>query len=144
VLKTIARLSPLFVLATVVTLAVLEYRVAPPPLVVGIQLLAVACTVWARSAFPPRAFRAGYAPGGDTLVRRGPYAFVRHPMYAAALVFIWAGMLAQRSPWAVLAAVVVTAFGATRIIVEERALRERFADYPDYARATKAVIPFLL
>jgi len=144
VLKTIARLSPLFVLATVITIAVLEYRVAPPPLVIGVQLIAIALVIWARSAFPARAFRGGMTPGGETLIRRGPYARIRHPMYAAAMLFIWSGLLAQRSTLALVAAVVLTCIGAARILVEEQVLREHFPGYAEYARTTKAVVPFIL
>ena len=143
-LKIVARISPLFVLATVITLAVLEYRVPPPPLVLGLQLLAVALVIWARSSFPARAFRGGMTPGGETIIRRGPYAVIRHPMYAAAMLFIWSGLLAQRSALALAAALVLTGIGTARILVEERVLREHFPDYAEYARATKAVVPFIL
>ena len=46
---------------------------------VGIQAAGVALTLWALLALG-RAF--GIAPADRGLVRRGPYRFVRHPMYA--------------------------------------------------------------
>ncbi len=65
-------------------------------------------------------------------------------MYAGGLHFIWAAVLSHRSLWTVGVAVVVTIIVVIRIDVEERVLRERYADYDTYARTTKAVAPYLL
>jgi protein-S-isoprenylcysteine O-methyltransferase Ste14 len=38
---------------------------------------------------------------------------------------------------------VVTAVVISRVVVEERLLRARYSDYGDYARSTKALVPFV-
>jgi len=83
------------------------------------------------------------SPGADVLLRRGPYRFVRHPMYLAALVFIWAGIGSHVSALTLAIGVAVTGVCIARVIVEERLLRAEYPEYPDYARSTKALIPFL-
>jgi protein-S-isoprenylcysteine O-methyltransferase Ste14 len=74
---------------------------------------------------------------------RGPYRFIRHPMYSAALLFIWAAVLGQPSTLTLTIGVAVTVVSAARIIAEERLLREAYPDYREYARTTKALVPFL-
>lgn len=81
---------------------------------------------------------------GTLLVTRGPYAFIRHPMYAAVLL-VALGLLAEN----------VT---ATRLLVfglllgdlliksryEEYLLARAFpTDYPQYRGRTQALIPYV-
>jgi protein-S-isoprenylcysteine O-methyltransferase Ste14 len=77
------------------------------------------------------------------LVRTGAYRLVRHPIYAGgiALAFGWA-LTARALPTLIYAAAMAlfADFKATR---EERWLRERFPDYPDYARRVRKLIPFV-
>ena len=64
-----------------------------------------------------------------TLVRTGPYAIVRHPIYAAmfAMLLAWGSLLA---PWPAIIAGVVISVGGTEIRVrtEDRLLRSRFGE----------------
>jgi protein-S-isoprenylcysteine O-methyltransferase Ste14 len=77
------------------------------------------------------------------LVTTGPYAYVRHPMYLAVLLF-GAGMLAGWQGWLHALAFAVLAialhFKATR---EESLLRRRFPSYADYAARTSKILPGL-
>jgi protein-S-isoprenylcysteine O-methyltransferase Ste14 len=66
------------------------------------------------------------------LVELGPYAFVRHPMYAAGLAFFGGFALWTSVPAGVLAAALAVLW-ALKARVEERLLRERFAAYGQYA-----------
>lgn len=114
------------------------------PYAIVLQALAVLLSVWARRSFPPGAFRVDAAPGASSIIRRGPYRFVRHPMYAAALLFIWTAVLAHRSLPALGVGAVVTLVVAYRVVAEEHVLRASYPDYDAYARATKALIPFIV
>jgi protein-S-isoprenylcysteine O-methyltransferase Ste14 len=114
------------------------------PVVIALQLAAIALNVSARLSFPREAFRVSAAPGGSEIIRRGPYRFIRHPMYAAVLLFIWTAILSHLSWLNVSVGIVVTAFACARVIAEERLLRQRFPGYIDYARSTKAIIPFVI
>ena len=79
------------------------------------------------------------------IVRNGPYHWLRHPSYTGALATFYGFALAFGN-WASLLVVVVpvTMVFLHRIRVEEQVLREAFPmDYPQYARETKRLLPFL-
>lgn len=82
---------------------------------------------------------------GHELIRRGPYRWVRHPSYTGSLMTFLGFGLALGNLWSLLVLMtpVVIAF-LRRIRVEERVLAEAFpAQYPDYARQTRRLVPFL-
>ena len=66
------------------------------------------------------------------LIDTGPYARVRHPMYAGGLLYLAATPIALGSYWGLLAFVAVTPFLIWRLLDEERVLRERLPGYEDY------------
>lgn len=67
-----------------------------------------------------------------SVVSSGPYARVRHPGYAGALLSHLALPFALNSIWALAPAAVGTLFFVARTSREERTLRERLAGYRDY------------
>jgi protein-S-isoprenylcysteine O-methyltransferase Ste14 len=137
-------LSILAFAASVVGLALLLMRkglLSPAPLVIAVQVTAVLLMVWARITFGRRSFHAAANTTDGGLVTNGPYRFVRHPIYAAILLFTWAGVAAHLSGINVLLAILVTAGTLTRIFCEERALREQYPEYAAYAKNTRRVIP---
>jgi protein-S-isoprenylcysteine O-methyltransferase Ste14 len=111
---------------------------------VAVQVLAVCLMIWARVVFGKRSFHAvGNTTKGE-LVTSGPYRYVRHPIYAAALYFIWAGVLTHLT-------ILTAALGACAIVgagmrtfVEERFLRQQYPEYAEYANRTRRLIPFLV
>ena len=71
-----------------------------------------------------------------TLVERGPYGIVRHPIYVAGLlVFLGYGLLA--SVPATVAVALLAALWHLKAGVEERHLLERYPRYPDYTRRVR-------
>jgi protein-S-isoprenylcysteine O-methyltransferase Ste14 len=74
---------------------------------------------------------------GQRVVDRGPYAIVRHPMYAgSALMF--SGMPMALASWPALAGVFGMMVGlVARILSEERLLMQHLAGYPDYCRRVR-------
>jgi len=81
---------------------------------------------------------------GHKTVSTGPYAFVRHPMYAGGLL-MFLGMPLQLGSWLGLAAVaLLMPLLAVRIAMEERTLRAELDGYRDYAeRVRYRMIPGL-
>lgn len=108
---------------------------------VGLALYA-GVSVWQiwTDAYLARYFSQEQAP--LVPMNRGPYRYVRHPRYAAAIV----GKIAMAMTFAsVLAWLLVIPWGLlllNKIAVEERHLRKLFGlNYDSYARATAKVIP---
>ena len=76
------------------------------------------------------------------LIQSGPYAFVRHPMYFGAWIFMF-GLLLLYPTWTILILLVsmLTAFSG-RARREEVALAERFGDsWVEYKQRTWFIIP---
>jgi protein-S-isoprenylcysteine O-methyltransferase Ste14 len=78
------------------------------------------------------------------LIRSGPYAFVRHPMYFGAWVLFF-GLILIYPVWAVLLTFISTVIAFLgRARREDAALGERFKDeWADYKKQTKFIIPYI-
>jgi len=133
----------LFVIAAIAVLGVTGNLFSSSPFVITVQVAAVVLNVWARTSFQSGTFRVTAAPDAASLITRGPYRFIRHPMYSAVLVFIWAGVASHLSILTLAIAITVTGVCIVRVIVEERLLRAKYPEYLDYSRTTKALIPFV-
>lgn len=140
----ITRYGLFIVIALIVLLAATDGLFSSSPVVIAAQLLAVGVNIWARRAFPADTFRIDATPSAETVIRRGPFRLIRHPMYSSVLLLIWAGVLSHLSLWTATIGAVATIICVLRIIYEERYLREKYSDYVEYTKTTKAVIPYLL
>lgn len=116
---------------------------ARQPWVIAIQVAAFLLMVAARIAFGARSFHADANPTEGGLVTTGPYAYLRHPIYAAIMYFIWAGAL-DHFTWRVLAyAELITAGAFTRMHIEEYLLVRKYPEYRAYKKRAKKLIPFV-
>lgn len=70
---------------------------------------------------------------GQTVVDTGPYAVVRHPMYAAVIPFALGTSLLLGSWWGLLPAAALMLVIAWRAVQEERTLRAELPGYVEYA-----------
>jgi protein-S-isoprenylcysteine O-methyltransferase Ste14 len=75
------------------------------------------------------------------LVTRGPYRFVRHPLYLVEELAAIAGFIEAFSLAATLLLAAQIALQIRRIINEEAVLEARFPDYARYRATTARVIP---
>jgi protein-S-isoprenylcysteine O-methyltransferase Ste14 len=66
------------------------------------------------------------------VISTGPYAIVRHPMYASALLYLLGTPLALGSYWGLVPIAAILPFLIWRLFDEERLLREQLAGYSDY------------
>ena len=78
---------------------------------------------------------------GHELVRSGPYAQVRHPIYSG-IILAFIGTALEIGEWRglIAAALAFIAF-AIKSRIEDRRMAETFDDYAAYARTTSALIP---
>jgi protein-S-isoprenylcysteine O-methyltransferase Ste14 len=125
-----------------------RYRWSHVPLAVmvvgGIAMMTGFAVVWwcsATNAYLSSVVRI-QSDRGQRVIDGGPYAYVRHPMYAA-LVVLTAGMALLLGSWLALApaGLVVVVLGA-RIRLEERVLTAGLDGYAAYAaRVTARLVP---
>jgi protein-S-isoprenylcysteine O-methyltransferase Ste14 len=81
---------------------------------------------------------------GHHVISSGPYAFVRHPMYSAAVWFMVGIPLLLGSWWGTAISPVFAVLFAIRTRIEERALTAGLPDYADYAaRVRYRLVPGL-
>ena len=81
---------------------------------------------------------------GHKVVSDGPYAIVRHPMYAGALLLFAGTPLLLGSWWGLALAPVITVLLAARAVLEERTLARELDGYAEYAaRVRYRLIPLV-
>jgi protein-S-isoprenylcysteine O-methyltransferase Ste14 len=79
---------------------------------------------------------------GQRVISTGPYAVVRHPMYASALLYLVGSPFALGSYWGLLAVAFMLPFLVWRLIDEECVLARELRGYADYqARVRFRLIP---
>jgi len=78
------------------------------------------------------------------VVSTGPYAVVRHPMYAGAGIMLVGSALALASWWAACAVVLLLAVIVWRLLDEERVLATELAGYAEYRERVRwRLVPFV-
>ncbi|MBI5534480.1 MAG: hypothetical protein HY898_17275 [Deltaproteobacteria bacterium] len=80
---------------------------------------------------------------GATLVERGPYRLVRHPMYSGAVLMAFGWALVVHSPLCIGYALLALLFFDVKARREERWLMEEVSGYGPYAQRVPRLIPFL-
>lgn len=110
--------------------------------VVGV--LAVAASAWTLRSLGSNISPTVLTKGGQRLITRGPYRWVRHPLYASGiLLLISIGIMARSALILGWTLVAVGALLAVVIPREERHLVDRFGSaYDEYRRQTGALLPF--
>ena len=140
----VSRFGVVVVVAALVWLLVNRSLFSPSPVVIAAQVLGVAVAVSARVAFGGSELRVDATPGSGPLLTGGPYAYIRHPMYAGALLLVWASILGHWSAVNALVGLLATAMAAVRMPAEEALLQRQYPEYEAYAARTRRVVPFVL
>ena len=142
-LKVLSVLGLLLMISGLLGLIATHTLFSRSPLVIVVQVAAVALMVWARVTFGRRSFHATANPTEGGLVTTGPYRFVRHPIYTAVCLFVFAGALAHVSLTAVGLALLVFLGALGRMLPEERLVLQRYPEYAEYAARTKRMLPLV-
>jgi protein-S-isoprenylcysteine O-methyltransferase Ste14 len=131
-------------------LGVLSWRFLPatqwlPVLGVLLTALGLGFAVWARWHLGGNWSGEVTVKEGHELIRSGPYAIARHPIYTG-LSLAFLGTAIAIGEWrAVIAVAAAVGSFWYKLGIEERVMRETFGPaYDDYARDVKALIPFVL
>lgn len=138
-----SRVGFLLAVAALVGLVGRRAALAGSPVGASIQVLAAVLMIWARVVFGRRSFHASAEATEGGLVTTGPYRMIRHPIYAAVLLFFAAGVSSHVTLINVLLLLVAGVGMAVRIAAEERLIIESYPEYVEYAARTKRVIPFV-
>jgi len=74
---------------------------------------------------------------GQTVISTGPYAIVRHPMYASALLYLVGTTLALGSYWGMVPLMATMPFLMWRLFDEEKFLAENLPGYVEYRKRVR-------
>jgi protein-S-isoprenylcysteine O-methyltransferase Ste14 len=110
-----------------------------------LTVLGLALAIWARNVIGRNWSATVVFKENHELIERGPYAYVRHPIYSALLLMILGTAVASGAPeWFVILGVAFVML-LVKARMEERMMTRHFpAAYPAYKRRVKALIPFVL
>jgi protein-S-isoprenylcysteine O-methyltransferase Ste14 len=130
--------------AAIIWLLVRGELLAQRPLAMAVQAGAAVLMIWARLTFGLRSFHAAANPTAGGLVTTGPYRWLRHPIYAAILYFVWSTAMDHHALQTIAAAGLATAGAAVRMYAEERLLVRIYPGYIAYSARTARVVPFVI
>ena len=112
----------------------------------GVTLLAagLAFAVWARVHLGRNWSGSVTVKEGHELIRSGPYAWVRHPIYTGLIAAVAGTAITSGTVRAFLGLVVVAGSLLWKLRAEERFMRETFpGEYERYSATVPALIPFI-
>ncbi len=135
--KIIQAFAAIFFLATIV-LPALDHRFGWRPIptyaVVAGDMLVLLGFLIVFLVFKENSYTSAIIEVADeqTVISKGPYAIVRHPMYSGALILLLGVPLALGSWWGLLTIVPMTGVIIWRLLGEEKFLSNKLAGYADY------------
>jgi protein-S-isoprenylcysteine O-methyltransferase Ste14 len=128
----------------------LGVRVIPGSLLLGYVGLAltwggIAFAIWARFYLGSNWSARVTIKKDHELIRSGPYAIVRHPIYAGLLAAVAGTAIAIGEVRAILALPIIAVGLHFKARTEEKFMREQFCEqYSRYEREVKSLIPWVL
>ncbi len=76
-------------------------------------------------------------------VKKGPYKWVRHPMYLSLLIIFLPKVLVEMNGIYSIVFFLLLGTLVIKIIIEEKELGTRFKSFKKYQKGTKRIIPFI-
>lgn len=108
-------------------------------------VLGLFVTLWARTTLAGNWSSDVTFKQGHELIRRGPYRFVRHPIYTGLLMMCLGAAIeiARLHSWLAVPLMAIAFW--LKLKQEERLMLSHFPDeYRDYQKQVKALVPFVL
>jgi protein-S-isoprenylcysteine O-methyltransferase Ste14 len=130
-----------------VPFAWLESRIIPKNIYIEVlaiilTALGIAFAIWARFYLGQNWSSAVTIKVDHQLIRTGPYAWVRHPIYSGLILAMIGTALARRELRGLLALVLLYLGFKVKSQMEEKFMHKTFGpEYEDYSRSTGALIP---
>ena len=149
----LAHLLPLAVGATLFAWpargwSALAWQLWPPSLStvwlgVALVVAGLAFAVWARVHLGGNWSGTVTVKQGHELIRSGPYAYVRHPIYTGLITALLGTAVASGTVRAAIGLAIIVASFVRKSRTEEDFMRETFpGEYPRYSAEVPALIPF--
>lgn len=111
----------------------------------GLVVAGLLFSVWARVVLGGNWSGTVTLKQGHEIVRRGPYRWIRHPIYTGLLLAFCGSALALGQWRGLIGLALLFAAYWRKIHLEERRLEQHFgAAYADYRRRSWALIPFVI
>jgi protein-S-isoprenylcysteine O-methyltransferase len=111
----------------------------------ALTILGSAFAIWARSALGGNWSAAVTVKKNHSLVQRGPYQVVRHPIYSGCLLAMLGTAIVFGEVGCFVAVVLALVAWWLKSRVEEEFMTQQFGDdYRSYQRSVKRLVPFLL
>ena len=117
-----------------------ESATSTPVVLLGDLIATVSC-VWLLVSVLTLGTCFGVLPDARGLVVRGPYRFVRHPVYVGEIGALLGLTIATAQIWAVAVLAAFVLAQVARMRMEEAALTEAFPQYREYALRTGRLLP---
>lgn len=106
-------------------------------------VLGLGFSIWARMHLGRNWSGTVTVKEGHELIRSGPYAYVRHPIYTGLIVALAGGAVACGQPRALLGLAIIVYSFVRKLRLEEQFMRAQFpAEYARYCREVPALVPF--
>lgn len=80
---------------------------------------------------------------GATLIKKGPYKYLRHPMYTSVLLVCFGLLLSNFYQTTTTFFILLLTALSFKIKYEEIQLNKNFEEYKKYSKKTKKLIPFI-
>lgn len=110
----------------------------------GIAIAGVVFAFWARAIIGQNWSSAVTVKQNHELIHRGPYRFVRHPIYTGLLTMIMGTAIVIGEARGLLALLIAFAGFRMKSRIEEQFMTEQFGvRYSDYKHRVKALVPFI-
>lgn len=110
-----------------------------------VQVFGILVGIWAILAVKIGNFNIQPEVKSDLLIVKGPYKWIRNPMYLALILFYSPIVLINNSLINIILFIILIMVLTLKILMEEKLLRQKFGeDYLNYKSKTKRVIPYLV
>ena len=114
------------------------------PFAISIKILSVGLMIWSRISFGRRSFHAAADTTEGGLVTNGPYRWLRHPIYTAAIIFFGSCLISDHHIEVLLCLLLIVLGFLVRINLEEKFLAETYGqEFVEYRSRTQKIIPFI-